>query len=91
MQTKKVVFFVLLATVLLSVSQAMIASVNASPVNDKKDGFRDLQKSTHPDIPHGTSSYCTQYLDLNNPQDFMLYNQLLNRQATANSTSLCLP
>ncbi len=84
MQTKKVVFFVLLATVLLSVSQVFLATAHAMPVNnaDRKNGIESQ---------NGTTDTCTP-LNLSDPQQSALYNALLSGQAGANSTSTyCTP
>ena len=77
----------LFALVLLSVSQAMIASVNAIPVNYHD---RDRDSDDHSFVPSPTPS-CTQYLNVADPQQAMLYNELLSGQAVSNSTSLCVP
>jgi len=78
MQTlKKAIFFVLLATVLLSVSQAFTAPVSA----------RELHKVKTP----GFQGYCSHYLNITDPAQAISYDELLTHQVGSNDPSLCVP
>jgi hypothetical protein len=86
MQTyKKAIFFVLLATVLLSVSQAFTAPVNAQRINteQQREKYEQQQNNYH--------DSCTHSLNVADPAQALLYDELLTGQVVSNDTSLCVP
>ena len=95
MQTyKKAIFFVLLATVLVSVSQVLAtASVFAyTPKHDHDGDWDDMpSSSTSTSNANSNNGYCTQYLNIADPAQAMMYNEFVAGLLTNNNTALCVP
>ena len=78
MQTyKKAIFFLLLATVLLSVSQAFTAPVSAEPPHSKSK--------------YASHDYCKHYLNIADPAQAVTYDELLYHRVANTDPSLCVP